>query len=119
MTTEERRNELEKLIMRRQGETLESIANKLGVSKRTVQRDIEAISRILPVYVSAGRNGGVFVCDTYRVSRMYMTSSELQVLNKVINIAEIHPHIMEQADQHILHAAAADCQGLRLRHLRR
>ena len=39
MTTEERRNELEKLIMRRQGETLESIANKLGVSKRTVQRD--------------------------------------------------------------------------------
>lgn len=108
MTTEERRNALKKILSKRQRETLDSIAIRLGVSKRTIQRDIEAISRIVPVYASAGRNGGVFACDTYRVSRMYMTSSELQVLNKVITIAETHPHVMEQADQHILHEVIKD-----------
>ena len=103
MTTEERRNEIKKILSKQQRETLDSIAIRLGVSTRTIQRDIDAISRVVPVYASTGRHGGVFVCDTYQVSRMYMTSSELQVLNKVINIAEANPHLMEPADLQTLH----------------
>lgn len=84
MGTAERRLKLMKLLCRRRYETMSNLALEFSVSVRTIQRDIDEISDMIPIYVKAGKyKGGVYVLDDYTMDRMYMTSKELLLLNKV------------------------------------
>ena len=49
MTSTERQLTIIKILCRRGHETMQNLADELGVSKRTIQRDIEAISIEVPV----------------------------------------------------------------------
>lgn len=80
----ERRYEVMKLLCRRRYETINNLALELGVSKRTIQRDIEILSRTEPIFTKAGKyTGGVYVVDNYSMDRMYMSDTEIALLHKI------------------------------------
>ena len=84
MGTAERRYEIMKILCRRRYETIRNLASEFGVSRRTVQRDIEVLSGTEPIYTQFGKyGGGVYVVDGYYMDRMYMTDDELAVLQKL------------------------------------
>jgi predicted DNA-binding transcriptional regulator YafY len=89
MGTAERRARIMRILCRRRHETISNLAKEFGVSTRTIQRDIEILSLTEPIYTLTGRyEGGVYVTDNFDMSRMYMSNSELSVLQKVALLAE-------------------------------
>lgn len=78
MGTAERRYEIMKLLCRRRHETIRNLASEFGVSMRTIQRDIETLSRTEPIYTQFGKyGGGVYIVEGYSLDRMYMNEQEL------------------------------------------
>ena len=65
MGTAERRYEIMKILCRRRYETIRNLASEFGVSMRTVQRDIESLSRTEPIYTQTGKYGGGVFCRLY------------------------------------------------------
>ena len=87
METVERRFQIMKVLCIRRHETMADLATEFGVSVRTIQRDIDRISCMMPIYIKSGRyEGGVYVVDGYYMDRMYMTKDEITLLNKIRNI---------------------------------
>lgn len=57
------------------------LAETLGVTERTIYRDIEALSLAgVPVHTRPGPDGGCFLDDHYRSSLNWFTGAELQTL---------------------------------------
>lgn len=85
----ERRTEIMRLLCRRRHETISNLAFELGVSERTIIRDIGELSVSEPIYTQTGRyGGGVYVMDGYEYGCTYMSDSELQLLHKIQCYAE-------------------------------
>ena len=92
-----------KILCRRQHETISNLASELGVSTRTIQRDVEALSITEPIYTQPGKYfGGVYVIDGYSIDRMYMTDSELNVLNKLYISSEKNASLLTIDEKIIL-----------------
>jgi predicted DNA-binding transcriptional regulator YafY len=70
------------LILQAQGKTTtHALAEKLDVSRRTILRDIDALSIAgVPVHADAGHGGGVYLDEHYRVSLTGLTESEVRAL---------------------------------------
>lgn len=84
MGAAERRCSIMKILCRRTHETINNLATELGVSTRTIQRDIEILSVTEPIYTQSGRYyGGVYVVEGYSMNRMYMTEEEIAILQKL------------------------------------
>ena len=84
MGTAERRYEIMKILCRRRYETIRNLASEFGVSMRTIQRDIDILSRTEPIFTKFGKyGGGVYVVEGYSMDRMYMTSTQIDVLKKL------------------------------------
>jgi len=62
-------------------QTAGSLADRLGVSVRTIYRDVDALSAAgVPVYMERGPLGGVILSDDYRRALAQFTGDELQAL---------------------------------------
>lgn len=84
MGTAERRLEIMKLLCKRRYETMSNLSDEFGVSIRTIHRDIDELTFLMPLYVKSGRyDGGVYVGDDYTMDKMYMTTEEINLLIKV------------------------------------
>jgi predicted DNA-binding transcriptional regulator YafY len=70
------------LILQAQGKTTtQALAEALEVSRRTILRDIEALSIAgVPVYAEAGHGGGVSLDEHYRVSLTGLKEAEVRAL---------------------------------------
>lgn len=70
------------LILQAQGKTTTlALADKLAVSRRTILRDIDALSIAgVPVHADAGHGGGVYLDERYRVSLTGLQESEVRAL---------------------------------------
>lgn len=70
------------LILQAQGKTTTlALADRLEVSRRTILRDIEALSIAgVPVYAEAGHGGGVYLDEHYRVSLTGLKEAEVRAL---------------------------------------
>ena len=89
MGTAERRNAIMKILCRRRHETMMNLASELGVSDRTIRRDIESLSLTEPIYTQSGRyGGGVYLIDGYSMDRMYLSQEASDVLRKLCRFAE-------------------------------
>ncbi len=87
LETFERRSAIIKTLCRRRYATMKNLADEFGVSERTIRRDIEVISLTEPIYTQTGRyGGGVYVMDGYYSDRLYMSTDEIALLNKVRNL---------------------------------
>lgn len=61
--------------------TAKDLSIRLGVTERTIYRDIDALSMAgVPVYTQTGINGGCFLDEQYRSQIHWFTDSELQTL---------------------------------------
>ena len=86
MGTAERRLEILKYLCRVRKATMPQLAEKFGVSVRTIQRDILEIETTfrVPLDVRCGKyDGGVYVTGDYSFDRTYMHEEELALLTKV------------------------------------
>ena len=69
------------LLQTRGQMTAEELAAELEVSKRTIYRDIDALSIAgVPVYASGGPGGGYAVLDSYRTSLTGLNENEIRAL---------------------------------------
>lgn len=104
MGTTERRREIMKILCRRRHETMSNLASALGVSIRTIQRDIDTLSISEPIYTQTGKyNGGVYIVDGYSFDRMYMTEPELEVLKKLYIAATKNNSLLSAGEKEILY----------------
>lgn len=86
MGTAERRLEILKYLCRVRRTTMPLLAEKFGVSIRTIQRDIFEIETTfrVPLDVKSGKyDGGIYVIGNYSFDRTYMNEEELELLSKV------------------------------------
>ena len=86
MGTAERRLEILKYLCRYRRATMPQLAEKFGVSVRTIQRDILEIEATfhVPLDVRCGKyDGGVYVIGDYSFDRAYMHEDELRLLAKI------------------------------------
>lgn len=89
MGTAERRIEIMKLLCRKRHETMSNLAAEFNVSIRTIKRDVNELTFLMPIYVKSGRyDGGVYVNEDYTMDRMYMTAEEIKLLIKVKKITQ-------------------------------
>ena len=103
MGTAERRYQLMRILCRRRYETIRNLASEFGVSMRTIQRDIEALSRSEAIYTQFGKyGGGVYVVEGYSWDRMYMTDSELDVLQKLYIAVDENQSLLTNDEKNIL-----------------
>ena len=103
MGTAERRYEIMKILCRRRYETIRNLASEFGVSMRTIQRDIETLSRTEPIYTQFGKyGGGVYVVEGYSMDRMYMKNSELDVLQKLYIAADKYKNLLTTDEKNLL-----------------
>ena len=57
---------------------------KLGVSRCTILRDVEALSCSYPIYTVQGHGGGIRVADGYCVDRCYLKSDQEVLLRELL-----------------------------------
>ncbi len=66
------------MLINRRKVTAPELAERFGVSIRTIYRDIEAIhSSGIPVVSYQGHEGGFFIMENYRISRQVLTFQEI------------------------------------------
>jgi predicted DNA-binding transcriptional regulator YafY len=69
------------LLQNRRQMTAAELANELEVSKRTIYRDIDALSVAgVPVYANGGPGGGYALLDSYRITLTGLNENEIQAL---------------------------------------
>ena len=102
MGTSERRREIMKTLCRYRYKTIRNLAVEFGVSTRTIQRDIETLSRTEPIYTQMGRCGGVYVVEGYSMDRMYMTDTEINVLQKLYIATDKNITLLTNDEKNIL-----------------
>ena len=70
------------LLQTRQRITTAELAERLEVSRRTVLRDVEALSAAgVPVYAERGRHGGIVLLPGARLNASHLDPPELEVLS--------------------------------------
>ncbi|MCA1291605.1 WYL domain-containing protein [Paenibacillus sp. alder61] len=69
------------MALQQRAETAQSLADKLEVSKRTVLRDMQALSEMgVPLYAVSGPGGGYRLMEGYRLAPLQLTSDEALTL---------------------------------------
>lgn len=86
MTVSERRRAILIALCNRRFDRRENLANKFGVSKRTIDNDVLYLSLTYPVYTSSGRNGGIFVDENFNIdfNENKLNRKELTLLQKLL-----------------------------------
>ena len=74
------------LLLQKHGQiTAESLAQELGVSKRTIYRDVDTLSATgVPIYANGGPGGGYALLDSYRNLFTSFNEAEIQALFMLI-----------------------------------
>ena len=69
------------ILLQRERVTAPELAEQFEVSRRTIQRDIEALCRAgIPISTLPGAGGGISIMEGYRVDRTVLTAPEMQAI---------------------------------------
>ncbi len=67
------------ILLQKDKVTAPYLADKFEVSKRTINRDIEALCMAgIPIVTTQGANGGISIADGYRIDKSVLTYDEMQ-----------------------------------------
>lgn len=67
----------------RRYDTRANLMFEFGVSKNTIDRDIQALACSYPIYTTQGKGGGVHVVDGFRMNKRYMTDKQCELLKRL------------------------------------
>ena len=69
------------ILLQQKTVTAPYLAEKFEVSRRTINRDVEAlINAGIPIYTTQGINGGISILDGYKIDKTLLTSSDMQAI---------------------------------------
>lgn len=89
MEVSERRAAIMQILYRQRFETTNNLMARFGVSKRTIRRDIEELSKTEPIYTKSGRyGGGIYVIDGYYGFETHLKKSEIELIHKFYHSAQ-------------------------------
>lgn len=84
MGAAERRQLILDLLCQRRRETTSNLAEELGVSERTIRRDVEMLTLRYPIETVCGRyGGGVRMADWYKQDRRRLTPRQTVLLRRL------------------------------------
>lgn len=105
MDAVERRQQILELLCQRRKDTMQNLAAELGVSERTIRRDVEILTRSYPLETVCGRyGGGVRVADWYHLDRQRMSPKQTALLRRLA--ADIRGEDLEVMEQILLKFAS-------------
>ena len=69
------------VLLQKETTTAPQLAEQFEVSRRTINRDIEALCNAgIPIQTSQGFGGGISIMDGYRMDRTILTSKDMQMI---------------------------------------
>ncbi len=68
--------------------TRRSLAKELSVSYATIGRDLNELSRYIPIYTRMGRYGGIYLSEEYNEPKLYLSSDEEMFLVDLLKTAD-------------------------------
>ena len=105
MDAVERRQQILELLCQRRKDTMQNLAAELGVSERTIRRDVEILTRSDPLETVCGRyGGGVRVADWYHLDRQRMSPKQTALLRRLA--ADLRGEDLEVMEQILLKFAS-------------
>lgn len=105
MDAVERRQQILELLCQRRKDTMQNLAAELGVSERTIRRDVEILTRSYPLETVCGRyGGGVRVADWYYLDRQRMSPKQTALLRRLV--ADLRGEDLEVMEQILLKFAS-------------
>ena len=84
MSPNERRMEILQVLIERKEGTLENLAFEFGVSKRTIQYDIETLSLSHPIYCESGNGGGIRIDKDYKIGKRRFSQEQEEFLRSLM-----------------------------------
>ena len=63
------------------------LSEKYQISARTAYRYVDILSMSVPLYIQRGRNGGIFIADTYKLPVGFMTETEYESAIEALTFA--------------------------------
>lgn len=88
MNTIDRRMAIMRIMVARRCTTARELAEELGVTTRTIRKDIQALSRGYPIYTQQGGAGGIFMNENYKPYMNTLSPEELTILCDLYGQAE-------------------------------
>ena len=105
MDAVERRQQILELLCQRRKDTMQNLAAELGVSERTIRRDVEILTRSYPLETVCGRSGGgVRVAVWYHLDRQRMSPRQTALLRRLA--ADLRGEDLEVMEQILLKFAS-------------
>ena len=84
MNQVERRNAIKEILFSDRNAQIQNLADRFGVSVRTIKYDIEALTCSYPIETVRGRyGGGVKVSDWYHPGRNTLSPKQMDLLKKL------------------------------------
>ena len=100
MGATERIFEMMKYLCRVRHATMPELADKFGVSVRTIKRDIAELGYLIPLEIKSGRyEGGVYVMEDYRWDKAYMTVEDIALLIKIKAVGANKQKLVLEGDE--------------------
>lgn len=97
MNAADRRIEIISVLIARRRVTAKELADEFGVTVRTIQNDVQALSLGFPIYTKQGVDGGIFMGENYNPYINSLTPKELKTLKELYEVAEeIHKEMLLQ-----------------------
>lgn len=87
MNVSDRRAEIISTLLVKRRVTASELAGTFGVTVRTIENDIQALSLGYPIYTKPGVAGGVFMSEHYNPYVNSLTPQELQALKEIYKTA--------------------------------
>ena len=105
MGAAERRQLILDLLCQRRRETISNLAAELGVSERTIRRDVEMLTLRYPIETVCGRyGGGVRMADWYHRDRRRLTLRQAALLRRLA--ADLQGEDLEDMNQILIQFAS-------------
>ena len=83
-STNERREEIMRMLCAQRRMNIAQLVGHFGVSRRTIQYDIDALTCSYPIVTKPGRyGGGIEIPDGYYIGRNYLDTEQQALLRKL------------------------------------
>ena len=83
MTVNERRMCILYVLLEKRKDSLQRLSEEFQVSRWTIMRDVQELSRSHPISTKPGVGGGVEIMDGYRLGMKYLTAEQAALLDSL------------------------------------